>query len=883
MKISRQAIQSASLDDATTMLVTAGGSLQGKNLRRASWREIAQALGRQRTADHLFGRLQAAKTRDDALRVLRLARKWNRIKHKSTARRSTLPGTSTVSGRQVRDAYDAEYLVETARYYLYDNDDHYDDYYRYLFDDRGTDEIAETLGEIVPSSTLQQRIVHYAFERRQRAGERQITIRDHLQEDVYWNLVTTLGGRAIQLSEEEEHFFSKHALTELRRLADGHPYRTKVEIAIASGYALYGLLLLQEKGRSQVPCRIDWANVVTWLVEKTAQPADDESSVVISVFYYVASHAPKSAITSLMMQAERMQQDWLPLLGYLVPRLSQPLPQAASGYQMLPLRGLAWEDVLAAGASSHLFLDNLRHNLADLAAPSLGIAAAYVPGAMTLLTAGAGTLRSMNFPEYTLTCRAAVSLVGLETLGGMLDVAYTLARWHDDLERSAVSAVVTLIADTYQPGGRTLPAAAIAALAQALERHVVAYVLLKEVVFKEQLGAAPFRIRKKHVRRFWDEQQTGTAASLPLPASIAVLQTDYAINLVIEGLVHACLDYLYEPWPLVPDGELMLKEEVTFALRMLALVYAFEAPWLLGALQPTEADLDRAPELADFLVKQIIHAPLELAQALVLSPEQGLPLLAGGQMTPLERAGRRVLAEAAGARSLNTSEAPARVFRCRPISKRAALERGKLGGDCSSHSVPFRALSPHHVYYGIFDGETQIRGYMTVFEAWAEQEDGWKAPVLCLETVNVPIPAFDAVQNDLLLIFDAIAQQQGLFPRIVLITQQGTWNYHNGEMLRQSRRFRQGTPVTLAPADAIVWSLYRRLAAEARYYSCFEPYYSGTQPFRILAPYDERLDRLNPENVAEAERIRALPPRKLAITIKTKEGPAGFISQWPSK
>jgi hypothetical protein len=285
--------------------------------------------------------------------------------------------------------------------------------------------------------------------------------------------------------------------------------------------------------------------------------------------------------------------------------------------------------------------------------------------------------------------------------------------------------------------------------------------------------------------------------------------------------------------------------------------------------------------VADFLIKQSIHAPLELAQALHIPPGQGFPLLLGGHPTPLERRCRQLLTQAAGARQAAGDDAVTHVFTCRPLSKLAALNRGALGGDCSSQSVPFRCLSPHHVYYGVFQGEMQQRGYMTVFEAWGEVETGERIPVLCLETINAPLKSFDSVQNDLTVIFDAIAEQQGLFPRVVLLTQRGTWNYHNGEVLRQCRRFRQGTPVDLFPADPICWGIYRALAAEARSYSCFEPTYE-VAPFRILAPFDPRLDRINPANLVEAERIRSLPRSQQEVTIRTDKDAAGYISQLPA-
>ena len=92
----------------------------------------------------------------------------------------------------------------------------------------------------------------------------------------------------------------------------------------------------------------------------------------------------------------------------------------------------------------------------------------------------------------------------------------------------------------------------------------------------------------------------------------------------------------------------------------------------------------------------------------------------------------------------------------RPLTKAEALRRGERAGDCSSSTVPFRCLSPH-TYYGVCDGVPQ-RGYL-LFEAWLAPEEP-PAPTLVLETINIPIPLFDFVQDDLVHIIEAIAHQR---------------------------------------------------------------------------------------------------------------------------
>lgn len=510
---------------------------------------------------------------------------------------------------------------------------------------------------------------------------------------------------------------------------------------------------------------------------------------------------------------------------------------------------------------------------------------AYESQALNLLLAGAGTLRRMDYPSFSLACRPSATLIGLKTLAELINLAKELQSFHASISSANAEAVVNLVSDKCQEmRGITLPAVTCQEIISTFERHVIGYVLLKTRILHSQLAQAPFRLRRKHIRRFWTDHAAGQLADLTAPETLAELRRDYALDLIEEGLAHALLDYLHHAWPCGDGQMIVLKEEFSFALRLLALVYTLEPPLFPWPTAPIdEAGLECGNDLVDFLLKQIKHAPLELAQALLLPPSQGLPLLNGGQETELERRFQRLLREVAGgAVEAQPGSDVSQHFTCRPLSKIAALDRGALGGDCSSGSVPLRALSPHHVYYGLFAGEVQQRGYLTVYEAWAETEAGERLPVLCLETINVPLPHFNSVQQDLLLIFEAIAKSRGLYPHLVLITEMGTWNYQNGELLRQSRRFRQGRPVRLGPADPVHWQLYDRLTVEADYYNAFNrvsPHHKGL--FRLLAPFQADFDRVQPENLAEAQRLAALPVRKLVVTARSEHGVAGFISELP--
>jgi len=181
------------------------------------------------------------------------------------------------------------------------------------------------------------------------------------------------------------------------------------------------------------------------------------------------------------------------------------------------------------------------------------------------------------------------------------------------------------------------------------------------------------------------------------------------------------------------------------------------------------------------------------------------------------------------------------------------------------------------VYYGIFDGEVQQRGYMAVFEAWAIREDGQRHPVLCLETINVPIAPFDTVQQDLLQIFEAIARSRGLAPRLVFVHGIGTWNYANGAALARCRQHRQGERVEVQPADPCVWAAHRLLQPfRGELYSAF-----GLR-MTLLAPFDPAQDQVQPENAAEAARIDALQPKTLRVTVRSAGRVVGFISEWPA-
>ncbi len=898
MKISPSQLQAVSLKEAADRLYQAGQSLQGRNLRRGSWLEIAQVIqGRGHLSGIVLARLQAAHTRADALRVLRIVRRAAGQKKSGQNRRAgtaaAAPTVQTVLQAQAEEERWADY-----DWYDWNDEWEFDfnpfagtDYdYQEWRAEQNLEFSASNLPVpgLRPVSPLQTFIAEYAYARRKAGQESPTSLGRAVGPAAYQRLLTLVSADpqplAAQFSDAERAFLSQYQLTRLLDFIDRpQPFLDTPPAPVTTGPELAGLTLIEE--RADHPFSIDWASAAAWLLDKLAQPPAADYEVVVRGFYKLAAAAPADLLAHSLSAANRLHPAWATLLFYLWPRRHSLRP----GEALPPPRyaRLTWEDVLLSGLGSDLVLHHLRQNYADFFQGSLRVNPALADKALNLLLAGAGTLRWMAYPAFTLTCRSGVSLVGLKTFTEMVNLALELQRWHYDLLNQGVAAIVSQVSDQSQAmRAITLPETTRQEIAATFETHVIAYVLLKARVLQAQLAQAPFRLRRKHIRRFWADYAAAQLGDLSVPTTLAALRPTYSPDLIKEGLAHALLDYLQHDWAFTADQRIVLKEEFIGVLRHLALTYTLEPPLYSWPTPPTEADLDRTGELADFLLKQFKHAPLELAQALVIPPGQGLPLLNGGQETTAERTFRRLLREVTGSATTRPDDSPPQIFTCRPITKTAALERGALGGDCSSQSVPLRALSPHHVYYGIFETDTPQRGYMTVFEAWAETEAGLRRPVLCLETINVPLKSFNAVQQDLLLIFEAIAHSRGLHPQLVLITGIGTWNYQNGEALRQSRRFRQGEAVHLTPADPVSWQLYQRLTLEAGYYNAFEtaaawasPHHR--RPFRFLAPFEAEMDLVQPENLAEAQRLAALPPRQLIITARTDQGAAGFISELP--
>lgn len=477
------------------------------------------------------------------------------------------------------------------------------------------------------------------------------------------------------------------------------------------------------------------------------------------------------------------------------------------------------------------------------------------------LRSGAGSLLRADYPAFTLACRPSLSVVRPEHLGELQDIGRALATLRgglasDDPEQllRALDAVAAHTADI------------TATDLTALTDHACAHATLRVEVMR----SATDQIREAHVRRFAARRSELTA---PPPTTLAELRRRFGEPRLTEALAHAMLAFAREP-PTPGPQRAVQRRVWTHRLRLLALLHELP-PTPTPA--PGDEPEDSARALVEHLVRAFEHAPLELAQALHIPHRQGLPKLAG-VASPLERRLRHLLRR--GLQLTNNDaddEGEVTRIELRPLSKRAALLRGELGRDCSSRYVPLRCLSPHHTYYGLFTGDEQRPGYVTVFECFAELESGARVPVLALETINIPDGALDGVHQDLLLALDAIASQRGL-AGLAVISGIGTWNYPNERLVTASRRHRQGATARLLPADPPQWRAFEQLTREAGHYCSFR----SQQPVRVLAPFDRARDLVQPENAAEAARLRAAPARDLVITAHDEHGaPAAFITAIP--
>lgn len=542
-----------------------------------------------------------------------------------------------------------------------------------------------------------------------------------------------------------------------------------------------------------------------------------------------------------------------------------------------------------------------------------------------LLWAGAATVWGLDYPSFELVSRPSVSMVHPEVVGEAVAICDELealgravgpgkgrstnvernAHLFDPAREAPASRDLRIggVEEVLEPlmlaldGGRALvdegaPVPGVGVLTEwsdrqeimgEIGRHAVAFASLRFQLLPRDV----LRIRARHIRRFWDrvdELPTGP------PRTLADLGARWGTDALLASLAHAMLHQARQQRRESADVRAFRREMWHYCVRLISLIRGlrFQAPHELEALRQFATgtliedehggyeDVDgHARVLLDHLGRRIFGGPQELCQALGIAG-QGLPRLAGGRLTSVERRFGALRRRMSLGQDGAAGEEGTRL-ECRPLPKSLALMRGALGGDCSSATVPLRALLPHYTYYGVFlDGEQQ-RGYMTVVEAWARDHEGEVSRVLCLETINVPIRAFDAVQQDLLLLFDCIARSRGL-DGLVMIHDASTWNYSNETAIRSSRRVSSGWQVTIEPADPGVFSAYELLAPQEAGTYC--PFRAGLEYTR-LEPFDPEVDRVQPENLAEAARLGGLSPRTPVETCWSGGEAVGFISAMP--
>lgn len=838
------------LDQTVERLVQLGRRLAGAPLRRSSWTLVARALIDPHAGDVVLRILAAATSREHALRALRVAR---------TARVNRGPKPRAAGARAAAETVRAQ--VADHDQDVYDDDD---DYPESSFDPtllgvlwRESPRLPGVLAVSAVQAAADDVLDRTLSWERPRAFT---GLRARIDDATFARLTRLVGGTGAPRVDAEIAALAERL--GVRERAEHIAFGPRPSLASPAEVAL--LCALEEQRGQGIDAEVDWSAVTGSLIERLSRPPPEDEAVLaglLRAFLRALTRAPRAQAVPLLRSLRSSHREYSPLALWAQLRAAADVPAAAAVARM--------------AVGSALAVHQARMSLEDLRAArriELPLDWPWLrqEGLLPeLLVAGAGSLRRMDYPSFRLVVRPSISIVPAEVLAELDELAQGFL-WKDHLLSTASFEIVLwrLFDDAGCAAFGRMPDAARGALARTLEEHAVAYGVLKTTVFADE----PVKIRKKHVRGLLARRGS---LEEPLPSTFADLCRKKGNDVAREGLCHALLGELHERW--TDDAALAgaLKEGLIAVARSVAATYRQEA------FDPgTEAEEPalRAVRLAQFLQGRLVDAPLEMAVAIGIGGGQGLPRLSGGRLPDAEQRYRRAMRRMAGsARAVSGAEE--RDIELRPLSKAAALHRGELGRDCSSRYVPFRALSPHHVYYGLFEGGEQRPGYIGLFEAWAELPSGKRAAVLCLETINVPQRPPDAALQDIVRILESIATSRGLHPGLVLVTGIGTWNYQSGPLLETSRRFRRGAPVTLHPADPVTWRLYSTLAREARDYNAFSRAREGT--FRMLAPFDADLDFIQPENAEEAARIRASAERELIVTARTADGPVGFISGWP--
>lgn len=779
----------------------AAARLAGRPLREPEWRRLAGHVHAGRRGERLLRRILRARTTGDVRHQLQRL-------HERRGGKIAAPIVQAIHGEHRADPWDDH---EDPNYYDHDDDRDYD---APLTDDRWP------LAAPSPAQQAALALLHL------------------LGGSVAWS--EHLGDRlsfAQRLALARHHPHESPDAQGLRRLTDPAPLTTLADLE---------RLAFARRGDHELTHDLDPDALLADLLARLAEPAAPDPRLRCEALRLFTGQTDRTR--ALVAALPDVHPDQRPLV-----QLAALRPDQQGRHHHPDADSLV--DLLHSDLAPLL----MRHDLPPLATVPRYYRDSDIDRCIRdVLRSGAGSLRQLDYPSFTLTCRPSLSVVRTEHLAELRDLGDQLARLRAGLATDDPAQLLTAI-DQVAGHFAAITPVDLAALVD----HACAYATLR----CEVLDVAV--IREAHIRRFAARRHELTA---PPPTTLTGVRTQFGEARLIEGLVHAMLTFAREP-PTPSPQRARERRVWTHRLRLLSALYELP-PTPVPA--PGDEPEDAARALVEHLVRALEHAPLELVQALHIPHTQGLPKL-GGVATPLERRLRHLLRR--GLQLADDDDGELTRVDLRPLGKPVALLRGELGRDCSSRYVPLRCLSPHHTYYGLYTGDAQRPGYVTVFEAFAEPADGPRLPVLALETINVPDGALDGVHQDLLLALDAVASQRGL-AGLVVVTGIGTWNYPNERLVTASRRHRQGREVLLAPADPPLWRAFERLSGEGGRYCAFR---SG-RPLRLLAPFDRARDLVQPENLAEVARLRALPSRDLLVTGRDPHGaPAAFISAVPPR
>jgi hypothetical protein len=269
MKIS-SALYTQSAQAIAEALFRAGQDLNGKNLRRASWQEIAEGLQDGKIASIIVQRLQMATTREDALHVLRIARKRVRVKKKSAgSRRLAAQSTPIV----ITDFF----AQEDRDYQLYLECLRFEEEFEDAINPPGDfEEWKQTEGDwreltrdfripgLRPASPFHHYISQYALQRMP-SPRQPGALQNYLDHATYQELLQTITPRgSLTLSPENKARVALRAPNLLSRLSANTQDYSGLS-PMQTGYELATLAMLREDYGLSFPLWLtDWGALANW-------------------------------------------------------------------------------------------------------------------------------------------------------------------------------------------------------------------------------------------------------------------------------------------------------------------------------------------------------------------------------------------------------------------------------------------------------------------------------------------------------------------------------------------------------------------------------------------------------------------------------------------